>query len=249
METAIFHIGNVGLFFYRNGTGILTDGIYDGSKVGMSAMPEAWMADLKQCRGILQQVDGLLFTHLHPDHYQEQLTAAYCSQMAERGRQLTVYAPDWEASHAEVHDLGEDMCRIHIKNAEIITRRTIHDGGEPWKNDPHETFLVKMGNEAFFVSGDGVLSVEDATAFHRYAYHIDIAFVNLYQLGSESGMECIHALDADRIVLYHLPAQEDDTCHYWMIGMQAVERFTGTYGEEVEIAEHMAWIDAQVERT
>ena len=141
------------------------------------------------------------------------------------------------------------MCRIHIKNAEIITRRTIHDGGEPWRNDPHETFLVKMGNEAFFVSGDGVLSVEDATAFHRYAYHIDIAFVNLYQLGSESGMECIHALDADRIVLYHLPAQEDDTCHYWMIGMQAVERFTGTYGEEVEIAEHMAWIDVQVERT
>ena len=62
-------------------------------------------------------------------------------------------------------------------------------------------------------------------------------------------MECIHALDADRIVLYHLPAQEDDTCHYWMIGMQAVERFTGTYGEEVEIAEHMAWIDVQVERT
>lgn len=42
METAIFHIGNAGLFFYRNGTGILIDGIYDGSKVGMSAMPEAW---------------------------------------------------------------------------------------------------------------------------------------------------------------------------------------------------------------
>ena len=40
METAIFHIGNAGLFFYRNGTGILIDGIYDGSKVGMSAMPE-----------------------------------------------------------------------------------------------------------------------------------------------------------------------------------------------------------------
>ncbi|MFR5701488.1 MAG: hypothetical protein ACLUD0_06240 [Eubacterium ramulus] len=36
----------------------------------------------------------IAFTHLHPDHYQEQLTAAYCSQMAERGRQLTVYAPD-----------------------------------------------------------------------------------------------------------------------------------------------------------
>ena len=169
METAIFHIGNAGLFFYRNGTGILIDGIYDGSKVGMSAMPEAWVADLRQCHGILQQVDGLLFTHRHPDHYQEQLTAAYCSQMTESGRKLTVYAPDWESSNAEVHDLGDDMCRLHIKNAEIIARRTIHDGGEPWKNDPHETFLVKMGNEAFFVSGDGVLGVEDAAAFHRYA--------------------------------------------------------------------------------
>lgn len=145
METAIFHIGNAGLFFYRNGTGILIDGIYDGSKVGMSAMPEAWVADLRQCHGILQQVDGLLFTHRHPDHYQEQLTAAYCSQMTESGRKLTVYAPDWKSSNAEVHDLGDAMCRLHIKNAEIIARRTIHDGGEPWKNDPHETFLVKMG--------------------------------------------------------------------------------------------------------
>lgn len=149
METAIFHIGNAGLFFYRNGTGILIDGIYDGSKVGMSAMPEAWMADLKQCRGMLQQVDGLLFTHRHPDHYQEQLTAAYCSQMAERGRQLTVYAPDWEASHAEVHDLGEDMCRIHIKNAEIITRRTIHDGGEPWKTIHMRHFWSKWETKHF----------------------------------------------------------------------------------------------------
>ena len=138
------------------------------------------------------------------------------------------------------------MCRLHIKNAEIIARRTIHDGGEPWKNDPHETFLVKMGNEAFFVAGDGVLGVEDAAAFRRYAYHIDIAFVNLYQLGSERGMKCIHTLDADRIVLYHLPEQEDDTCHYWMIGMQAVERFTGIYGEDVEIPEHMAWIDDEM---
>ncbi|MFR5701489.1 MAG: hypothetical protein ACLUD0_06245 [Eubacterium ramulus] len=122
------------------------------------------------------------------------------------------------------------MCRIHIKNAEIITRRTIHDGGEPWKNDPHETFLVKMGNEAFLCPETVSLSVERCDSISsRYAYHIDIAFVNLYQLGSESGMGDIHALDADRIVLYHLPAQEDDTCHYWMIGMQAVERFTGTY--------------------
>ena len=38
METVIFHAGNAGLFFYRDGTGILIDGIYDGGEVGMSPM-------------------------------------------------------------------------------------------------------------------------------------------------------------------------------------------------------------------
>lgn len=243
METAIFHIGNAGLFFYRNGTGILIDGIYDGSKVGMSAMPEAWRADLEQCRGILQQVDGLLFTHRHPDHYQEQLTERYRKQMESCGRELKVYAPDWELSNAEVQVLRAGMCRLRMNGAEIIMRRTIHDGGKLLAKDPHESFLVRMGNETFFVSGDGILSVEDAATFRRYAYHIDIAFVNLYQLGSESGTECIHALDADRIILYHLPFQKDDTCHYWMMGRLAAEKYTARYGTEIEIADHMAWID------
>ena len=69
METVIFHAGNAGLFFYRDGTGILIDGIYDGGEVGMSPMPEQWKSDMLQGRGLFERSNGLLFTHLHPDHY------------------------------------------------------------------------------------------------------------------------------------------------------------------------------------
>lgn len=241
METEIFHAGNASLYFYRNGTGILIDGIYDGSHVGMSAMPEKWKADMKQCKGIWQHVDGLIFTHRHPDHYHEQMTDEYLEMLRKQKKEVAVYAPDWKKSNVSFRDLGNGMQRICIKNAEIITRKTIHDGA--WKSEPHESFLLKMGNENFFVAGDAALLTEDAKAFQRYAYKIDIAFVNLYQLGGTGGMQCVEELGADRVVLYHLPFHADDSCYYWVLGKQASEGFTKRYGIPVEIVEHMRWID------
>lgn len=103
METAIFHVGNAGLFFYRNGTGILMDAIYDGSHVGMSPMPQAWIKDMQEKQGLFEKADGLLFTHLHPDHYHEELTDTY---FATKGKNLAVYAPDWEKKY---HPAGRTL--------------------------------------------------------------------------------------------------------------------------------------------
>ena len=244
MKTEIFHAGTAGLFFYRDGTGILIDGIYDGSNVGMSAMPEKWKGDLEQCKGIWQHVDGLLFTHRHPDHYHEKMTEAYMDMLSMQKKTVITYAPDWEKTNAMYRDLGDGMKRIRIKNAEIITRRTMHDGG-PWKCDPHESFLVKMGNETFFVAGDAALLLDDAKAFRKYAYRINAAFVNLYQLGGFGGRKCVEQLGADRIFLYHLPFHSDDSCYYWLLGTQAAEGFSKRYGIPVEIMEHMSWMDGE----
>lgn len=239
METAIFHAGNAGLFFYQNGTGILIDAIYDGSNVGMSPMPQAWLTDMKQGSGLFGKTDGLLFTHLHPDHYNEELTAAY---LAGTNRDITIYAPDWTRNNIQPDEIGDGMKSFRIGDVQIISRRTVHDG-EPWRKDPHESYLIKMGGENFFVAGDAELFAEDAAAFGKYEYKLDAAFVNLYQLGGRSSMQCIADLDAERVILYHLPFQEDDCCYYWPMGKQAARGFSRRYGIEVEILKHMSWLD------
>lgn len=137
------------------------------------------------------------------------------------------------------------MKSFHIKNAQIITRRTVHDG-EPWRRDPHESYLIKMGNENFFIAGDAELFAEDASAFGRYAYKIDAAFVNLYQLSGERSIEAVADLDAERVILYHLPEPKDDSCHYWPMGKQAAAEFSSRYGIDVEIFPHMSWLDEKV---
>lgn len=248
METAIFHAGNAGLFFQKNGTGILVDGIYDGGEVGMSPMPEKWKMDMLYGEGLFGKTDGLLFTHLHPDHYNRELTEIYLSVLEKQQKPVWCYAPGWEQNNVKQEELGDDMQRFCIGAAEIIVRRTVHDG-EIWRNDLHDSMLIKFGEESFFVAGDAELFEKDAKVFLKYTSEIQIAFVNLYQLNGQTSSACLAAMNPQRVMLYHLPYEEDDTCHYWQLCRQSVRKFTRFCGIQPEIMQHMSWLDSQKKDT
>ncbi len=242
METVIFHAGNAGLFFYRNGTGILVDGIYDGGEVGMSPMPEQWKQDMLQCRGLFERTSGLIFTHLHPDHYNKALTEQYLAELKKQGKRIFCYGPGWEYNNVTIKDLGDGMECFQIGTAEIITRQTIHDG-EIWRKDFHNSLLIKMGDESFFIAGDAELFETDADAFLQYTDEVQMAFVNLYQLNGKTGQDCLAKIQPQRVMLYHLPYEEDDSYHYLQLSRQIVRKFARACNMQPEVMEHMSWVD------
>lgn len=76
MNTAIYHPGNAGLYFYGRGTGILVDGIYGGRGVGMSEMNEAWERVLPN--GMIAICRSALFPALrHMAYFQELYTVHF----------------------------------------------------------------------------------------------------------------------------------------------------------------------------
>lgn len=128
--------------------------------------------------------------------------------------------------------------------AYILARDTRHDGAR-YREDPHQSYLIRMGGERFFVAGDAALRRADAADFAGfYPEPVSAAFCNLYQLASPEGLDFLRALAPERIFLYHLPFQADDRYHYRQLARQAARACPADLPRP-ERLEHMAWVDGR----
>jgi L-ascorbate metabolism protein UlaG (beta-lactamase superfamily) len=238
MQTNIFHTVNAGLYLWDGHSGLLIDGIHDGIEQGFSPMPPFLTKNLNRKTGIFSHVDGLLFTHYHPDHYQpggvHRLMCA-ANSPALCGPGLLQYCTKIDYIHS-------DMYRIELAGSKIFAKRTIHDG-ERFINDPHQSYLIQNQSDSIFIAGDARLSPADAEAF-RMVHDGPVAcgFFNLFQLASPEGHAFMNILKPERVFLYHLPFKENDRFHYRSLARQVAHNKPASL-PAAEILPHMQWID------
>ena len=220
MHTAMFHSVNSGLFFCDGKNGLLVDGIHQGREEGCSPMPDFLSLQLRKNTGLFAHLTGVLFTHLHHDHYDEEGLESLL-----HGRpDLPVYGPRLRRGGALVRPIRANLRTVRMGGAYILARDTRHDGAR-YREDPHQSYLIRMGGERFFVA-------------------VSAAFCNLYQLASPEGLDFLRALAPERIFLYHLPFQADDRYHYRQLARQAARACPADLPRP-ERLEHMAWVDGR----
>lgn len=240
MHTAMFHSVNSGLFFCDGKNGLLVDGIHQGREEGCSPMPDFLSLQLRKNTGLFAHLTGVLFTHLHHDHYDEEGLESLL-----HGRpDLPVYGPRLRRGGAPVRPIRANLRTVRMGGAYILARDTRHDGAR-YREDPHQSYLIRMGGERFFVAGDAALRRADAADFAGfYPEPVSAAFCNLYQLASPEGLDFLRALAPERIFLYHLPFQADDHYHYRQLARQAARACPADLPRP-ERLEHMAWVDGR----
>lgn len=180
-------------------------------------------------------LQGMLFTHLHPDH----LNGAELSAAAQTVPSAFVYLPGFiKAKPAAMEN--DSFC---VGNAEVTAISTTHDGAL-FEEDPHCSFVIRLGEECFFVAGDGQPDEELAqTVSAQCKAPITAAFMNVYQLASLKGRAFLRGVHPKRIFLYHLPFPEDDI--YALSDLS--KRLLRNFPKELPLVEqlrHMEWIDA-----
>lgn len=238
MNTAVFHTVNSGLYFWKDGTGLLIDGLHTGSKVGFSDMPPELVQELNAHAGLFAHLDGLVFTHFHEDHYDEERTTVALQAVPTP----LLYLPETSQCTALVRSSGPGEKILRIGAAEIFAADTLHDG-PAFHGDIHESLLLKIGEECFFIAGDAALQESQATPFLNFSQgKISAGFFNLYQLASPQGQAFIQKLSPQRIFLNHLPLESDDNYHYIKMARQVVRRWPSDL-PLVESMEAMAWLD------
>ncbi|MCF0146426.1 MAG: hypothetical protein HUJ73_07550 [Eubacterium sp.] len=239
MKTGIYHTENAGILFSSEQTGILIDGIHGGASVGFSPMPENEMEQIEEKEGIFDHLHGLLFTHLHIDHFKAKRVMAFLNQYPD----TAIWGPGLEKRHLlEYRENGGDV-RFRIGDFRFRAYQTDHSG-EPYRNEPHLSVLVKNeqtgGN--VLVSGDAQFYPELAGRIREENGRVDMVFVMIYQLIEKSSIQFLKELDPGRVLLYHRPDPAEDTNHLLSV-IRSVLRHDPLSGKPIEVPEHRTWID------
>lgn len=236
----IFHTVNAGLYIDSGRTALLIDGIHEGPSVGLSAMPEGLEEQILKEDGMFSRLDGLLFTHLHADHYDKENV----SRLLEQRPETALWGPGLACQGVQEYQAVPGGCSFRIGNFRSTAYITVHSA-DVFKDDPHRSFLIEDEDtgETIFVSGDALFSPDlaDTIKENTGGRPIETAFINVFHLIEEPSREFLLRLAPERLFLYHYPDPEDDTFHYLSM-IRTTLRRDPLPGYTVGRPGHMQWV-------
>lgn len=238
MEATIFHGVNNSLYFRRGDRTVIVDGIHQGWQEGFSSMHPSMVEALRRHKGLFRQPELVLFTHLHTDHYDRSLLL----QAMEARPIPRVYGPGLDLSNVMPQTLGAREYVLPFGSGKLLAQDTVHEG-EEYQNDRHQTFLLELDRERFFLAGDAILREEDADRLRVLAGGpVAAAFLNVYQLWSPVSVAFLRMLAPERIFLNHMPFPEDDRDNLYGLARQVVRHFPANLPRPL-LLKPMNWVD------
>ena len=179
----IIRTANAGILLEMEGATILLDGVCPPYPPFLGTPPE-WRQRLLD-----QPPDALVFTHRHPDHYDEDFADAFQKQ---------TLRPVFGA---------EDLSAATIGGLRITPVATRHIG----KADlPHVSYIIEGRRCAWFV-GDASPLVWKGMDLPKP----DVLFLTYLYASTPSIWKRFKELGAQKIVLLHLPRKEEDSLGIW----------------------------------
>ena len=250
-----YHSFNAALYAATESSGILIDGIFNGKNVGVSDMdPDVYTMILGK-KGIFANLSGLLFTHLHPDHFDADLTSHLLSVYPDLSAPGLSRLPGTRqpVSRSELYDLygtsyagwtldtGKEH-QIQFEDLSVILLPTRHDG-DAFKAVPHQSIVISSGSQSWLIVGDAEVNASLAyeTSFYAGNSSFTGVFVNPLQVGSPGGKEFLSLLQAQQTYIYHLPLEQDDIFSYARTAHSLCVSLRREY-PNIFLAPHMSYI-------
>ena len=187
---------NAGILLKLDGVSILLDGVCREVKPYPATPPEIKAMLLEDIP------DAIAFTHAHKDHYDP----GFAAQMLGKNRVII-----------GVSDCHGTMEETTVGNVVITPLQSRHIGAAG-KDTQHASFLIK-GSKTILFTGDAAPTQWKNLQIPKP----DILFVPYAYCTTPSAWSATCVLGAEKIVLLHMPKQEEDTVGLWT----AVEETTG----------------------
>ena len=198
-------------------------------------MPKSIKQQLASKEGMFAGLDGLVFTHSHADHYDEELVAEFLRLNPD----TPVYLAGTIWPCAVTADKTSKETFFKIGKLNLFSFDTEHDG-QIFRDVHHTSILVDTGSEKIFIAGDAKFYTGD---YDLIGVHgpIDYGFFNVYQLNSQDVHQFIRQLQMKKVYLYHLGYPEDDEYQYWEFAKRILNRLPMDFPDS-EIIEPMSSI-------
>lgn len=212
-------VANAGLLLEYNGTKLLLDGIFGKKGHPFSApSPEMWQ-HMKEGRPPFDNIDYLLFTHAHPDHFSPEMTLEFLQSRGVKGlflpedeavqqSGLTGYLQQERISCAVLSDQTNHTGYRITPDITVRAFRTLHLD-KKFQSVPHFCYLITFGEKKILFTADIDYVNEDLERIR--SIRLDAAFVNPLLFGMLRRGRFLQCLpNAQRIVVYHVPFPPED---------------------------------------
>ena len=213
-------LANAGLLLQYHDVSMLLDGIYGSEEHAFSDLkPDVW-EKLLLGQPPFEQIDFLLFTHVHPDHFSPEKTMQFLEKRSVKG----VFLPD--APEIEESGLAEFLRSRNIPYG-IMSHKTNHASfgvapeisvrgistlhlSKKYHDVHHVCYLITFGEKRVLFTADVDYMFESLDVLNGIP--LRAVFLNpLFFSGLRRGRFFKGSLATTTYCLYHIPFSEDDS--------------------------------------
>lgn len=226
---------NSSLLIWSSRTKLLIDGLHRPSLQFSDMTPEAKYG-LSHSIPPFDQIDALLFTHGHPDHFSLERTTAFLSnhsvptlilpakagQSALADQLLSMHLPASTQYISPSAALWEE-CVYTIGDFKVTYLRTPHIHMPLWPCD-HYSILLEYHGTTVFIGGDMAFPTEDQLQF-LLSKKIDYGFFVPFYILHRDGHRALTKLRLRMAYLYHIPFPEEKSKEFLTLVEQHMQQY------------------------
>jgi L-ascorbate metabolism protein UlaG (beta-lactamase superfamily) len=213
---------NAGVLVCYQGKKILIDALHDRYTNRFSSVPDALLEEIAEGKGVFSDIDLMVYTHDHPDHYSERWTRRFLQYHP----QTILLSPIGDfAGRENVRTLMQNEEHFWFDGIKVDCRRLLHDG--------HEYAGIPNYGYIFGIDGYHTLTLGDATFDRKQIGEfvngrtIDLALMNFPFVTLSRGREIVTGtIHPKKVIADHLPYEEKDSEGYIRSTKGAVRRNT-----------------------
>ena len=206
-------LANAGLLLQFGDCTILLDALQRSEDAPFSPLPRGLWEQILSGTPPFNKINALLFTHLHPDHFCGEMTAAY---LKKHEVPLIMMPDDMTAPGAEeaASAAGQRLVRLHgavpvraglPSGVSVLAFPTRHLD-KRYREVPHYCYLLSSAAGNVLITADIDYTWETLTEAP-----VDAAFVNpLFFAALRAGRFFKGQLNAKQLCVYHIPFAGDD---------------------------------------
>lgn len=214
MEDFVRLTANAGILISYHGKKILIDGMHNRYTRMFSSVPDDLLFDIAHGEGNFKNIDLLVFTHDHPDHYSKEWSEEFLKNHPE----AHMISPIGDFTGENITVLQNDYETHTVAGIQIKAQRLTHEG-EQFKDVPNYGFRFEIDGFSMTVLGDS--APENIPNLFANA---NLAFYNFPFVTILRGKQMIEKLAPERMVAYHLPYEGKDENGYIKSTFRSIER-------------------------
>lgn len=236
-QVRITYIANAGIRIDYRGTTFLVDALFSAHDLPVANLSEEQMLSLISASPPFDEVDYILVTHDHPDHFSPELLLRYLQNHPVKGVFLPEQAlrankglaehPAWYQTPLYTLPTGQKTIEYTLSNGITLRCVCTHHLDKKFVHIQHWCYLFRFGEKRVLLTGDFDYIHEDLSEIGER--DLSAVFVNPLSLRAmfTSGM-FRGKIDAETVVVYHMPPPDEQKEMHRMVDADVQKiRFIG----------------------